>query len=145
MICFYPIPCIIRFYYVPNFCAFPLLVLSNFLVFNLLVFEFLFIHHVFSFLVLHAILQLNFVYPCFLLLSMVPLKPLINFEFWFFFSKSKLTDPSCSYIEYEDVMFTYIISSNNPFDSFSPTPLVASLKRKDKILLEVHILFGGPT
>jgi hypothetical protein len=33
--------------------------------------------------------------------------------------------------------------SNNPFDSLSPTPFEASLKGKDKILLEVDILFGG--
>ncbi len=46
----------------------------------------------FSFSELHTMLQLNFVYPCFLLLVMVPLKPLVNFEFWFFFSKSKFTN-----------------------------------------------------
>jgi hypothetical protein len=32
--------------------------------------------------------------------------------------------------------------SNNPFDSLSPTPLVTSLKGKEKILFD--ILFGGP-
>ncbi len=45
LICFYPIPCIIKFYYLPNLCAFSLLVLSHFFMLNLLVVEFLFIYH----------------------------------------------------------------------------------------------------